>query len=144
MADAVLMFDFARENIFNVIENMIDLEDGTVALDLFAGTGAITWELVSRGCSRVTSVEQAPVQCRFIAEVKNKLGDDVMTLIRDPPYDHPQFETLPGLVLSSGAVKPGTLFILEHSSKRDFSELPGFIEKRVYGSVNFSIFRIPE
>ena len=56
---------------------MIDLEDGTVALDLFAGTGAITWELVSRGCSRVTSVEQAPVQCRFIAEVKNKLGDDV-------------------------------------------------------------------
>lgn len=153
--------DFARENIFNVIDNLIEFEDGPVALDLFSGTGAITWEFVSRGCSRVTAVEFAPVQCRFISEVKTKLGDDTMTLIRadvfkflktvktpydivfaDPPYDHPQFECLPGLVLASGAVKPGTLFILEHSSKRDFSGLPGFIEKRVYGSVNFSIFRI--
>ena len=154
--------DFARENIFNVIENMIDLDEGPAALDLFAGTGAITWEFVSRGCSRVTAVEQAPVQCRFISEVKNKLADETLTLIRgdvfkfirtvktpydiifaDPPYDHPQFESVPTLVMQSGAVKPGTLFVLEHSSKRDFSALPGFVEKRVYGSVNFSIFRIP-
>lgn len=154
--------DFARENIFNVIENMIDLEDGATALDLFAGTGAITWELASRGCTRVTAVEQAPVQCRFISEVKSKLGDEAVTLVRgdvfkfvrtvktpydivfaDPPYDHPQFESVPQLVLSSGAVKPGTLFVLEHSSKRDFSSLPGFVERRVYGSVNFSIFRVP-
>lgn len=155
--------DFARENIFNVIENLIDFETAPSALDLFAGTGAVTWEFVSRGCSRVTAVEQAPVQCRFINEVKSKLEDETMTLVRgdvfkfiktvrspydivfaDPPYDHPQFETLPRLVLESGAVKSGTLFILEHSSKRDFSMLPGFLEKRVYGNVNFSIFRIPE
>lgn len=154
--------DFARENIFNVIENMIDLGDGVTALDLFAGTGAITWELASRGCTRVTAVEQAPVQCRFISEVKSKLGDEAVTLVRgdvfkfvrtvktpydivfaDPPYDHPQFESVPQLVLSSGAVKPGTLFVLEHSSKRDFSGLPGFVERRVYGSVNFSIFCVP-
>lgn len=153
--------DFARENIFNVIENLIDLEEGPAALDLFAGTGAITWEFVSRGCSRVTAVEQAPVQCRFITEVKTKLADETLNLIRgdvfkyirtvktpydiifaDPPYDHPQFDTIPSLVMQSGAVKPGTLFILEHSGKRDFSTLPGFMEKRVYGSVNFSIFRI--
>ena len=53
--------DFARENIFNVIENLVDLE-GKRACDLFAGTGAISWEFASRGCREVTAVEQAAVQ----------------------------------------------------------------------------------
>lgn len=53
--------DFARENIFNVLENMVDF-DGLKALDLFAGTGAITFEFLSRGCAEVTSVEKAATQ----------------------------------------------------------------------------------
>ncbi len=57
--------DFARENIFNVIENMIDIE-GIDALDLFAGTGAITLELLSREAASVTAVEKASTQYRFI------------------------------------------------------------------------------
>ncbi|MDE6651661.1 MAG: RsmD family RNA methyltransferase, partial [Paramuribaculum sp.] len=56
--------DFARENIFNVIENLIDIE-GIDALDLFAGTGAITLELLSRGASTVTAVEKASTQYNF-------------------------------------------------------------------------------
>lgn len=153
--------DFARENIFNVLENMVDFESEPSALDLFAGTGAVSWEFVSRGCSRVTAVEKANVQAMFIKEVKNKLGDTVLTLIKgdvfrflasasepydivfaDPPYDLPDFDKVPLTVMTSRAVKEGTLFVLEHSGARDYSALPGFVERRVYGSVNFSIFRI--
>ncbi|MCM1029378.1 MAG: RsmD family RNA methyltransferase [Pseudoflavonifractor sp.] len=153
--------DFAKENIFNVIENMIDLE-GISALDLFAGTGAISFELLSRGASRVTAVEKAPVQGRFIAETARKLGDDNLKLIRmdalrfisaapsrfdfifaDPPYDLDGFADIPGKVLASGMIAPGGLFIIEHSAKYDFSVLPHFHSHRAYGSVNFSLFLIP-
>lgn len=152
--------DFARENIFNVIENLTDIEGSSVC-DLFAGTGAMSWEFVSRGAASVTAVEQAPVQTSFIRSVKEKLGDTVLRLVRgdvfkfierasepfdivfaDPPYDHPRFAEIPGLILGSGLVKPGTLVIVEHNKNHDFSELPGFEQHRVYGSVNFSIFRV--
>ena len=73
--------DFARENIFNVLENMVDLE-GLTALDLFAGTGAITLEFLSRGCSRVTAVEKASTQYNFIRKVSSQLNIDNLTLIR--------------------------------------------------------------
>jgi len=150
--------DFARENLFNVLENLDDFE-GKTALDLFAGTGAISLEFASRGCSEVTAVEQASVQAQFIRSVKEKLGDTALRVIKgdvfkfiatcgrsfdfifaDPPYDHPRFEEVPELILSSAMVKPGTVVIIEHSRTRDFSTLPGFSQHRVYGSVNFSIF----
>lgn len=150
--------DFARENIFNVIENIIDLEDKT-ALDLFAGTGAVSYELLSRGCSSVTAVEKASTQLNFIRSVKEKLGDNNLHVIRadvfkfissaqdsydfifaDPPYDLPRFGEIPELVINSPLVKEGTLFVMEHSAAYDFSSLPGFYEHRSYGSVNFSLF----
>lgn len=153
--------DFARENIFNVLENLVDFDEGPSALDLFAGTGAISWEFVSRGCSRVVAVEKAGVQASFILSVKTKLADESLELVKgdvfrylasvdtpfdiifaDPPYDMPRFEEVPVAVMASKAVKPGTLFVLEHSSRNDFSSIPGFLERRVYGSVNFSIFRL--
>ena len=157
--------DFARENIFNVLENMIDFEeDAPSALDLFAGTGAVSFELLSRGCSRVTSVEKAATQANFIHKVAKELkADNEHTLVRgdalrfietarapydivfaDPPYDLPDFATIPGKVLSSALLHPGSIFIIEHSKKHDFSGLPHFTDHRAYGSVNFSIFRIPE
>lgn len=152
--------DFARENLFNVLENMEDFE-GKTALDLFAGTGAISFEFLSRGCKEVTAVEQALVQTSFIRSVKEKLGDESLRVIKgdvfkfiatcgrtfdfifaDPPYDHPRFEEVPQLILSSTMVKPGTIVIIEHGKTRDFSRLPGFTQQRVYGSVNFSIFEV--
>lgn len=152
--------DFARENIFNVIENLIDIE-GIRALDLFAGTGAVTFELLSRGASSVTSVEKAATQYNFIRKVAEQLGDRNLRLIRgdvlrfipsatsaydfifaDPPYNMPHFEDVPKMVLDSRLVAPGTLFILEHGRDREFSHLPGFFQHRSYGSVNFSIFKI--
>lgn len=154
--------DFARENLFNVIENIEDLE-GKSVLDLFAGTGAISWEFVSRGCSAVTAVEQASTQAGFIRSIKEKLGDTVLRLIRgdvfsyverckeqydiifaDPPYDHPRFAEIPELILNSRMIKAGTLVIIEHNRNHDFSGLPGFQRHLVYGSVNFSIIRVGE
>lgn len=73
--------DFARENIFNVLENMIDF-DGLDALDLFAGTGAITFEFLSRGCRQVTAVEKAQTQFRFIKQVAQQLNVQNLRLIK--------------------------------------------------------------
>lgn len=152
--------DFARENIFNVIENLTDLE-GCDALDLFAGTGAISFEFLSRECRSVTAVEKAATQYRFIKDVAQRLGVDNLHLVRgdvfkfvkscsdkfdiifaDPPYDLPNFAEVPGLILGSDMLKDGTLVIIEHPKAYDFSSLPYFKEHRAYGSVNFSIFRI--
>jgi len=154
--------DFARENLFNVLENNDEIEGKNVC-DLFAGTGAVSWEFVSRGAASVTAVEQAPVQSAFIRSVKEKLGDKTLRLLRgdvfrfveraespfdvlfaDPPYDHPRFAEIPGLILDSGLVAPGSLVIIEHSKSHDFSALPGFFRHLVYGSVNFSMFRKKE
>lgn len=154
--------DMARENIFNVLENLIDFE-GLSALDLFAGTGAISFEFASRGCSQVVSVEKANTQYNFIRKVKEQLGADMVTPMRgdvfrfiatcsqqfdiifaDPPYDLPQLPELPELLLSSQLIKPGTIIIVEHSRNNNFSNLPHFLQHRVYGKVNFSLFRIPE
>lgn len=154
--------DFAKENIFNVIENIDDIE-GKSVLDLFAGTGAISFEFLSRGAAEVTAVETARTQINFINSVKTKLGDNNLRIIcgdvfkfvvgarrsfdiifADPPYDHPRFDELPQLILNSALVHPGSLVIIEHSGKRDFSMLPGFFERREYGSVNFSMFRVDD
>lgn len=151
--------DFARENLFNVLENYVDFE-GKTALDLFSGTGAISFELLSRGCAEVTSVEKAATQLNFIRKVSSTLGcrnhrvirADVLKLLEsrpaprdivfaDPPYDMPGFAEIPEKVLASGVVAPGGIFVIEHNRNHDFSALPGFAEHRAYGSVNFSIFR---
>ncbi|MBO7317912.1 MAG: RsmD family RNA methyltransferase [Bacteroidales bacterium] len=155
--------DFARENLFNVLENLIDFEE-TEALDLFAGTGAISFELLSRECKRVVCVEKHPTQYNFIAKVQQQLGDDNLQAIRgdvfkfvaacgeqfdfifaDPPYDLPQLESIPSRVLDENCLlRPGGLFVLEHSRNNDFTQHPWFSEHRVYGSVNFSFFVRPE
>lgn len=151
--------DFARENLFNVIENLTDI-DGKSVCDLFAGTGAVSWEFVSRGASKVVAVEQAPVQSAFIMAVKEKLGDSVLRLIKgdvfkyikkatesfdiifaDPPYDHARFSEIPTLILNSGLINEHTIVIVEHSKNHDFTGLPGFTRQLTYGSVNFSIFK---
>ena len=150
--------DFARENIFNVLENLDGFE-GKSACDLFAGTGAVSFEFLSRGCDYVTAVEKAPVQAAFIKKVAEILGDENLHIVRgdvfrfideasrsydyvfaDPPYDHERFEEIPALILNSNLVSEDTVVIIEHSKQRDFSHLPGFRQRRAYGSVNFSIF----
>lgn len=152
--------DMARENLFNVLGNLIDFEGKTV-LDLFAGTGAMSFEFLSRGCAQVTAVEKARTQAEFIKRVQQQLADPNLTLVRgdvfkflsscrqsfdiifaDPPYDLPRFAEVPRLVLESPLVHDGTLFVMEHPREHDFSALPHFSQQRVYGKVNFSLFEI--
>ena len=77
---------------------------------------------------------------RFIETARQKF--DIIFV--DPPYDLPNFGEIPGKILASELVKPGTVFVMEHSKNYDFSTLPHFHQHRAYGSVNFSIFIIAE
>ena len=152
--------DMARENIFNVMGNLVDFE-GLTALDLFSGTGAMSFEFLSRGCAHVTSVEKAATQFNFIRKVKEQLHEQNLTQVKgdvfkfietcttkfdiifaDPPYDLPNLDSIPELLLGSQMLKDDTLIIVEHSKANNFSHLPHFYQQRVYGKVNFSIFRV--
>lgn len=154
--------DFAKENLFNVLcNNYLDFEEEPTALDLFAGTGSITVELVSRGCKKVISVEKERAHYAFIVKVLKELGTnvcfpicgDVFKYIRsgsrepfdfifaDPPYDLPELETIPDLIFAKNLLKEDGIFVLEHGKTHTFEQHPRFLEKRVYGSVNFSFFR---
>jgi 16S rRNA (guanine(966)-N(2))-methyltransferase RsmD len=152
--------DFAKENIFNVLIQYVDF-DSAEALDLFSGTGSISLELLSRGCSRVVSVELDRDHHRFIQDCLKKLAvtdivipirGDVFRFIKschqqfdfifaDPPYALKELPTLPDIIIDRGLLKPDGLFVLEHGKDYDFSQHPHFIEHRQYGSVNFSLFR---
>ena len=160
--------DFAKENLFNVLIQYVDFDDAT-ALDLFAGTGSITLELLSRGCSQVVSVELDRDHHRFICDCLNKLrgersevrGErndctpirgDVFRFLKsckqqfdlifaDPPYALKELATIPDIIFERQLLKADGIFVLEHGKDYDFSEHPHFVEHRSYGSVNFSIFR---
>ena len=151
--------DFAKENIFNVMMGYLDFE-GASALDLFAGTGSISLELVSRGCRQVISVESDRDHANFIRQCFEKLNDKTDILIRgdafkfikscyqqfdfifaDPPYALEQLPEIPELILSKQLLKEGGVFVFEHGKQYDFSHVSGFVEHRAYGSVNFSIFQ---
>ena len=150
--------DFAKEGLFNVLSNWMEWEDLT-ALDLFSGTGSIAFELISRGASYVVSVEMNQLHYNFICKTQELLGakelfplkSDVFKYLQhasqqfdlifaDPPYDLPDLETIPELIIRKELVNEGGFFIMEHSSKYDFSQLPHFVELRHYGNVHFSIF----
>ena len=154
--------DFAKENLFNVLQHYIDLEDCS-ALDLFSGTGSIAVELLSRGCQRVLALEQRREHALFIRSVARELGEekslqvlqaDVFLyltsskggkplfdfIFADPPYKLKEIAELPELILSSGLLKVEGVLVVEHPANYDFSHLPYFSEHRIYGSVNFSIF----
>ena len=151
--------DFAKENLFNVLQGYIDFE-GARALDLFSGTGSITLELLSRGCSHVVSVEKDPLHYRFITAFIEKIGDKAAIPIKgdvfkflstlheqfdfifaDPPYTLPNLSDLPELVLDRGLLSEDGIFVLEHGKANDFSNHPKLIDHRKYGSVNFSFFK---
>ena len=138
---------------------LMDFEEAK-ALDLFAGTGSISIELLSRGCSRVVSVEKDSDHYAFIAKVMETVKTDRSTIIKcdvfkylercqeqfdfifaDPPYQLPELGSIPEIILGRGILKPDGIFVLEHGDKYDFKENPRFTDMRVYGSVHFSFFK---
>ena len=153
--------DFAKENLFNVLGNLVDFEQCDV-LDLFAGTGSISYEFASRGARSVTSVEINPVHYNFIRQTAAQLGIGNLypvkanaflylksctkqfdVIFSDAPYDLEGSEQVVKLVLERGLLRPGGILIFEHSKKMDFSDFNEFWQLRSYGSVQFSFFKKP-
>ncbi len=156
--DARPTTDFAKENLFNVLSNWYDIEDLSV-LDLFSGSGSISYEFASRGAQRVVSVEKKPLHQSFISKTAKSLSLDAISAIKgdailftqrtletfdiifaDPPYDMVDAEQIINTVFERSLLKESGILIFEHSKGRSFSDHPNFQECRSYGSVNFSIF----
>lgn len=154
--------DFAKENLFNVLENMVDIENCDV-LDLFAGTGSVSYEFASRGALSVTSVEINPVHYNFIRKTASEFGFSNLYPVKanaflylksaskqfdiifsDAPYDLPESAEVVDIVFSRGLLRKGGLLIFEHSKDMDFREHKAFRQLRSYGSVRFSIFSADE
>ncbi len=152
--------DFAKESLFNILRNRVDFPSCS-ALDLFCGCGGISFEFVSRGIKNVTSVDSNPRCIAFINQMKDKFKVNNLFAIRsdafvylgrskmqfdivfaDPPYQMDKFDLVPQLVLKS-FVKPGGIFVLEHSKIHSYKDDPFFVEQRHYGKVNFSFFKVP-
>ena len=150
--------DFAKEDLFNVLGNVVDFE-GIDVLDLFAGTGSISYEFASRGAASVTSVEINAVHYNFIRTTAKTYGltnihpvkanvflylkscaKKYDVIFSDAPYDLEGSEAVVDMVLEKGLLKEGGIFIFEHSKNKDFSSHPRFSRLRSYGSVQFSIF----
>lgn len=154
--------DFAKENLFNVLGNLLELEDIEV-LDLFSGTGSISYEFVSRGAASVTSVEVNAVHHNFIRRTAASFGMDNLYAVRanvflylksaskrfdvifsDAPYDLEGSAQVVELVFDRGLLRPGGVLVFEHSEEHSFEGHPALLQVRTYGSVRFSIFRMPE
>lgn len=154
--------DFAKEGLFNLLNNRIDFE-GIDVLDLFAGTGGIGVEFVSRDCNSVISIEQNERHCAFIRKVCAELKIDNLSLMKtdvfkfinichtqfdmifaDPPYELDKLAEIPNLIFAQNMLKPDGLFVLEHSSKNSFELHPNFSDHRSYGSVNFTFFEMKD
>jgi 16S rRNA (guanine(966)-N(2))-methyltransferase RsmD len=154
--------DFAKEGLFNILNNEYEFEDLKV-LDLFGGTGAIAFEFASRGAARVYCVEMERANASFIKTEAARLGLSNVTMVRDnvfdflpicrekfdiifadPPYALEGLETLPDKVLGQDILHPGCYFILEHGDEHSFAAHPCFVKERAYGRVHFSFFEKPE
>lgn len=154
--------DFAREGLFNVLDNEYDF-DGLSVLDLFGGTGAISYEFASRGAGSIYCVEMLQQNAEFIRNCARRLGLDNVRVIRhnvfdfleickvkfdivfaDPPYALEGVDALPQKILSGGLLHPGGYFILEHSGDHSFTLDERFVKEKKYGNVHFSFFVQPE
>lgn len=151
--------DLAKESLFNILNNIFDFEDLEV-LDLFSGTGSISFEFASRGAKRIVVVDNNYRCVEFIRKAAQGFGfNSIITVQRanvfsflkypqapfdlifaDPPYEMEDIQSIPELIFKQKLVKPGGWFVLEHSRDQDFEGDPYFLQHRKYGKVNFTIF----
>ncbi len=151
--------DYAREALFNIIDNAYEI-NGLKVLDLFGGTGAVSFEFGSRAVERVYCVEMSRGNAVFIRREAARLGLDNVTVVHDnvfdflpvckekfdivfadPPYAMQGIDTLPDRVFASDILHPDCWFILEHGGSCDFSSNPHFLKEKVYGRVHFAFFK---
>lgn len=150
--------DMAKESLFNILNNRFYFDE-IKALDLFSGTGNIAYELASRGCTDIIAVDNSKLCINFIDKISDELNttglfpvlDSVLDFLKrdynkydlifaDPPYDFEQYDEIVELVMEKEMLKEDGVLILEHQSRSDLSDLPGFESSRKYGNVRFSFF----
>ena len=149
--------DVAKESLFNILQSRYIIEDTTV-LDLFAGTGSISYEFISRGADHVLCVDNQYKSIKFIKEQINSLEMNIKPIkndgfkfiekcnikfdiiFADPPYIIKESKLIPEIVFSKKLLKEGGLLIIEHGRELNFDKSINFIDKRNYSSVNFSFF----
>ncbi|WP_276165946.1 RsmD family RNA methyltransferase [Zobellia alginiliquefaciens] len=154
--------DMAKEALFNILNNRYYFDE-LVVLDLFAGTGNISYEFASRGTQQISAIDADYGCVKFITETSEALEmgivafkSDVFThleksrekatiVFADPPYDLPveSFEKIPEMVFKNGLLHNNGAVIIEHASHMDLSHIDNFSEKRKYGSSVFSFFEAP-
>lgn len=151
--------DFAREALFNILDNEYEFDELQV-LDLFGGTGAVSFEFGSRGVGRVYCVEMLRENASFIKTEAHRLGLDNVIMVRDnvfdflnvchekfdiifadPPYALEGLEEIPDKIFARDLLHPDSYFILEHGGEHSFKDHPHFFKERSYGRVHFSFFK---
>lgn len=154
--------DFAKESLFNILANNFDFTELKI-LDLFSGSGAISFEFASRGAKEITAVEKDYTRIEFIKSKSKEFGFENIRAIKtdafrfldshsgnydiifaDPPYELKGIEKIHTLVFQKKILNSGGWLVIEHSSEYDFSTTEHFLEKRTYSAVNFSIFKSKE
>ena len=150
--------DFAREGLFNVLNNEYEFE-GLTVIDLFGGTGAISFEFASRGAKMVHCIEMSPENASFIRSTASKFALENVNVVRhnvfefldicrvkadlifaDPPYALEGLETIPDRVFAKDILNDGCYFILEHPDSFSFRDHPFFVKEKKYANVHFSFF----
>lgn len=150
--------DIAKEGLFNILQNNLDFEELKV-LDLFGGTGCISYELSSRGAPDITIVEKDSQMYEFIKKTAGDLKlenfkvvkSDVFKFIESchhqynfifagPPYALTTIDDLPRLVFEKNLLLPGGWFVLEHTPRNDYKNFPHYKTERNYGTTIFSVF----
>lgn len=150
--------DLAKESLFNILNNDYYFDEIDV-LDMFAGTGSISYEFASRGTEVVIALDIQQKNVNFVRNTSEKLGIEGITIIKgdafkfasetnqkfdiifaDPPYDLENIDTIPDLIFKYELLKKEGLFIIEHSGKLNFKTHKNFLKFKRYGRVHFSFF----
>ncbi len=150
--------DIAKEGLFNIIQNNLDIETLEV-LDLFGGTGSISYELASRGATGITIVEKDPVMYEFIKKTASELKFSNFKVVKSevfkfietttqqfdfifagPPYALGTIDDLPLKIFEKNLLKKGGWFVLEHTPRNNYKKFSGYKTERNYGTTIFSIF----
>lgn len=150
--------DIAKEGLFNILQNRIDLNN-LKTLDLFGGTGSISYELASRGATDITIVEKDTQMHSFIQQnIKLLQIEHVKVLKMDvfhylencreeydfifagPPYALGTIDEIPRLIAEKKLIAEGGYFVLEHTPRNDYKDFPGYSFQRNYGTTLFTFF----
>ncbi len=147
--------DRAKESLFNILENRYYFEEKNV-LDLFSGTGNISYEFASRGCKQIVAVDNNYNCVNYIEKTTKDLDFKISTIksdcsqylknckqqfnfiFADPPYNYNQYQELKNIVINNNLIKKDGCLIIEHDKENAFEEYN--VELRKYGTIHFSIF----